>query len=555
MFKTNCSARYTASGVIRCVPSRSPFRLLAAAVLVAALLATLAPSPSALAATPSGLRSAPAVIDYSSGFDSSTPAKLKKAGVGVVIRYVGSSAWKCLTRAEARALRKHGIDIAAVYESDAAWMLGGRQAGVSAAKAARTAIIADGGPKQPFVYFACDTDTSDFASVNAALRGAQSVLGAQNVGIYGSYSVCESALRTGAAAKAWQTVAWSGGRVLHGAALLQLVPQTLGNLGVDYDSNVRYLGDIGQWGAAGPQGALFASGTIPGEQLVKFTLQSTSTSATLRAIESTDGVNAWAVGDGGIILHTASAGTTWTAQSTPTSATLNAVQFLTGSDGWAAGEGGTIFHTADAGVVWDGESTPTTATLTSIYFADAENGWAVGEHGIVLHTDNGGVNWTRQSVPTTGSIEAVQFSSDTTGVAVGANGTFLYTGNGGRSWFAESTPTTATLSAYVAMSPTAAWSIGASGTALVTGNDGATWVPQSLQTTATLDDIEFAGGSRGVAVGASSTALFTADGGRTWARQSVPTTGTLKAVELTGTRGWVVGEGGTVLRLQVVNSR
>ena len=512
-----------ASSAIRRAPSHSRLRLSGTLALIVALLSLLLPPSAAFAKSSNGLGSVPAVIDYSSGFSSSTPAELKKAGVGVVIRYVGSSAWKCLTPAEADALRKHGIDIAAVYESDAAWMLGGRSAGVAAAKAARAAIIAAGGPSRPFVYFACDTDTSDFTHVNAALRGAQSVLGAQNVGIYGGYSVCASALKAGVAAKAWQTVAWSGGRVLRGAALLQLVPQTLGNLGVDYDSNVRYTTDIGQWGVAGARGALIASGTLGADEIVKLTPQSAPTSATLRAIESTDGVNAWAAGDGGTIVHTTSAGATWTAQSTPTSATLDAVQFVDGYDGWAAGENGTVFHTADGGLTWDGQSTPTTATLKSISFADSENGWAVGEHGTMLHTTNGGVNWISQSAPTTKTIDEVQFSSETTGVAVGEHGAFLYTGNGGKSWFAESTPTTATLSAYCAVSPTVAWSVGASGTAVSTKDDGATWTPQSVQATSTLNDIEFADGSRGMAVGASSTVLFTGNAGRTWAKQSVPT--------------------------------
>ncbi|MDR3687421.1 MAG: YCF48-related protein [Coriobacteriia bacterium] len=515
---------------------------LAAMSLLAVVFATMLALPSPVFASPAGHGSAPNVVDYSSGFTLSTPATLKKAGVGVVIRYVGSSAWKSLTPGEAAALRLDGIDIASVYESSAGWMLAGRSAGIEAARTARAAIIADGGPNQPFVYFACDTDTSDFADVNAALLGAQSVLGPGNVGIYGSYSVCANALRAGAAAKAWQTVSWSNGQVLPGAVLLQLVPQTLGDLGVDYDTDIRNAADIGQWGVP-------ASETVVATDVISFTPQSTPSTATLRAIESSDGVSAWAVGDRGTILHTSSAGATWTAQSAATTATLHAVNFADNNNGWVAGENGRVFHTIDGGRTWNEQSTPTTATLRSIYFTDDWGGWAVGERGTVLHTGDGGATWIPQSVPTTATLNSVEFSSETTGVAVGENGAFVFTGNGGKSWFEASTPTTSDLSAQCVASSTVAWSVGASGTVLHTGNDGATWTPQSLPTTSALTDVEFSGLSRGMAVGASGTVLFTANAGQTWTRQSLETTGALNGVELAGTSGWVVGDAGRVFRL------
>jgi photosystem II stability/assembly factor-like uncharacterized protein len=542
VFKAICSAR-DASGATRRTRSHLTFFVSAVALFAAALLTIPALSTRALGAPTTTRSSATAVIDYSTGFGPSTPATLKKAGVGVVIRYVGSSAWKCLTPAEATALRREGIDIATVYETSAGWMLGGRRAGIAAARAARAAIIADGGPAQPFVYFACDVDTDNFSAVNAALQGAQSVLGAENVGIYGSYSVCLNALETKSAAKAWQTVAWSDGKLLPEAALLQLIPRTLGNLGLDYDANIRYADDIGQWG-------LPTTATPAPIETVSFTPQPTPTTATLRSVESTDGVTAWAVGDRGTILHTNSAGATWTVQSTPTSATLHAVDFADRTNGWAAGEQGTILRTADGGLHWNGQSTPTTSTLNSIHFTNSWSGWAVGESGTVLHTGDGGVTWTAQSAPATTTLTSVDFSSETTGVAMGEDGAFLFTGNAGRSWFQASTPTTSTLLARVAVSPGVAWSVGARGAVIRTGNDGATWGLQSVPTTATLHSLGFADSSRGVAVGASGTVLFTRDAGHSWAKSSVDTTGSLNGVEFIGKSGWAVGDNGKVFRLQ-----
>jgi photosystem II stability/assembly factor-like uncharacterized protein len=548
MFKANWSADGAAHSATRRSRLGRILSIPAVALFVAMLFAATPLTSPALAAATGNRPLAPGVIDYSTGFSSSTPATLKNAGVGVVIRYVGTAPWKCLSPGEAEALQREGIDVATVYESTAGWMLGGRDAGIAAARAARTAVIADGGPAQPFIYFACDIDTSDFANVNAALAGAQSVLGAENVGIYGSYSVCSSALKTNSAAKAWQTVAWSHGQLLPEATMLQLIPQTLGDLGLDYDANVRYQADIGQWGLARSPAT---SPTPAATEVVDFTAQSTPTSQTLRAIESTDGASAWAVGDGGTILHTTSEGATWTVQSTPTTATLRAVSFSDGRHGWAAGENGTVLGTTDGGRTWNRQFTSTTQTLKSIFFASNWSGWAVGDRGTVLHTGDGGVTWLAQSAPTTATLNSVTFSSETTGEAVGDGGTYVFTGNGGKSWFSASTPTTAALSARYALTPTSACSVGASGTVLRTTNDGATWAPQSAPSTSTLSGVEFADPSHGMAVGSSGTVLFTADSGRTWAPQSADTTAALNDVELLGKRGWIVGEGGKVYRLQV----
>jgi hypothetical protein len=188
------------------------------------------------------------VIDYAAGYRAALPAILKAAKIGIVVRYVGSSAWKCLTRAEATGLRNAGIGICFVYESKAGFMLGGRPAGVAAAKAAAAGIKACGGPSAPFVYFACDVDTANTAAVNACLAGAASVLGPGKVGIYGGYAVCDSALKTRSAARAWQTVAWSQHRLLNAAVLYQGTSKPFGTLGgLSYDANLMYAPDIGQW--------------------------------------------------------------------------------------------------------------------------------------------------------------------------------------------------------------------------------------------------------------------------------------------------------------------
>jgi hypothetical protein len=226
------------------------------------------------------------VVDYCAGFNRSTPSNLKKRGVKIVVRYSGYQsgvyAWKNLTKGEADALRKNDIDIVSVYETSASWMRGGYPAGVRAAKIAKADVIANGGPKNPFVYFACDEDASYTGQVNAALNGATQVLGRDKVGIYGGYTVVEGALKTHSAAKGWQTMAWSQGKVAKGIALYQTIKPYAGALGLDYDSNFPKTDDIGQWGThavtTGSHETQASTAPTPVAQVAsKFTLEDSMT--------------------------------------------------------------------------------------------------------------------------------------------------------------------------------------------------------------------------------------------------------------------------------------
>jgi hypothetical protein len=192
------------------------------------------------------------VIDCAATTTKAIPA-LKKAGITHVIRYFGAPSWKDATKAECDALKKAGIDLASVYETTSTMMLQGHAAGVAGAKTAKAAVIAAGGPTDPFVYFACDTNATNFAAIAQYLAGAASVLGAGKVGIYGSYEVCANALFAKSAAKAWQTKAWSANKRLTTAALYQNNgSKAYGDLGISYDVDLVQSADFGQWGYAVP---------------------------------------------------------------------------------------------------------------------------------------------------------------------------------------------------------------------------------------------------------------------------------------------------------------
>jgi len=191
-------------------------------------------------------------VDYAYG--TPDPAKLKKAGVQFVCRYLstpGNS--KNLTRAEAAMLKAAGIKIVVVFEKTATRALSGRNAGADDARSALSQAVLAGMPHGSPIYFAVDFDASPAAQtqINAYLTGAGSVLGKSCVGVYGGYYVCKRALDAGVVNYAWQTYAWSGGQWDSRAHIRQFKnAQHLAGLSVDFDEAMK--ADFGQWRTPGP---------------------------------------------------------------------------------------------------------------------------------------------------------------------------------------------------------------------------------------------------------------------------------------------------------------
>lgn len=104
-------------------------------------------------------------------------------------------------------------------------------------------------PSDRPIYFSVDWDagSGDWADIDAALRGAASVIGAARVGVYGSYLTVEHCRRVGTARWFWQTYAWSNGAWSPYAHIQQYRNGvTIG--GADCDLNRAMQPDYGQWG-------------------------------------------------------------------------------------------------------------------------------------------------------------------------------------------------------------------------------------------------------------------------------------------------------------------
>ncbi|WP_067891179.1 DUF1906 domain-containing protein [Nocardia vaccinii] len=193
-------------------------------------------------------------LDYAGGRPGG--AAIARAGYSFVSRYLTDGGpglpGKLLTPEEADDLRAHGIDIVANYETYADRMLVGYDAGCYDAEAGLTQARACGMPDGRPIYFSADWDATPAqqAAINGYLTGAGTVIGEQNVGIYGGYYPVSRALDAGVAHWAWQTDAWSGGQVDPRINMHQRIG-TAWVGGVSCDVNEADTPDFGQWSLGG----------------------------------------------------------------------------------------------------------------------------------------------------------------------------------------------------------------------------------------------------------------------------------------------------------------
>ncbi|MCI0642152.1 MAG: YCF48-related protein [Gemmataceae bacterium] len=109
-----------------------------------------------------------------------------------------------------------------------------------------------------------------------------------------------------------------------------------------------------------------------------------------------------AVGQGGVVMTSVSAGSKWGFPDLklPTEVLAN-VDFnaihAVGGQAWAVGRPGTaLLHTDDSGVTWKLKKTGQPLPLHGVYFLDEKRGWAVGELGTIVSTTDGGETWKTQ---------------------------------------------------------------------------------------------------------------------------------------------------------------
>jgi len=313
--------------------------------------------------------------------------------------------------------------------------------------------------------------------------------------------------------------------------------------------------------------------------------QTSETILDLQSVFFTDNDNGWAVGNEGIILHTADGGDNWIEQSSGADFVLESVYFNNPDNGWIAGgkggvpQTGIILRTVNGGEAWEEMYIDTSFYLNDVYFPDSLNGWAVGDAhvyvgiwGTLLHSIDGGETWVKQdsippySFPTSLPLRGVHFIDPDNGWVVGGSmapsSGYIYcfimnTNDGGITWEEQINYSNihSPLNSVCFTDNNNGWAIGGLTQAwpgyesiiLHTINGGDTWEEQICGITEVWKSVCFTDAETGWIVG-GSTILHTTDGGYTWEEQPSGTTEGLNSVCFTDPEnGWIVGDTGTIL--------
>jgi Domain of unknown function (DUF1906) len=199
------------------------------------------------------------LLDYAAGVISASA--IKAAGAVGAIRYVSDrrpgGEWmqgKPIQMPEARDLYQNGMKIVSCYQfgkQDTADWLGGQDAGVRHAQRGWQLHLAAGGSYGAPIYASIDDDpTPDQYKRQVApyLRGWESVLGHQRVGVYANSKAIDWALQDGLGSYFWQHNWGSPKGYTHPAAHLHQVEidkRTVGGVGVDVNQILKPR--FGQW--------------------------------------------------------------------------------------------------------------------------------------------------------------------------------------------------------------------------------------------------------------------------------------------------------------------
>lgn len=166
-------------------------------------------------------------LDFAGGIPRA--AAIKAAGYDFVCRYLTPGGrglpGKLLKANEYAALQAAGVAVVVNWETAADRMRDGFAAGVEDARSAQSVLDALGVPTTVPVYFSADWDASEAEQqvIDNYLHGARSVLGAQRIGVYGSFYVVRRCLNNATAVWAWQAGAWSGGQIEPRAHIYQRI--------------------------------------------------------------------------------------------------------------------------------------------------------------------------------------------------------------------------------------------------------------------------------------------------------------------------------------------
>ncbi len=263
------------------------------------------------------------------------------------------------------------------------------------------------------------------------------------------------------------------------------------------------------------------------------------------------GSRVYVVGDGGRIMSSSNAGTTWSVQASNTTRPLYSVWCdpAACNNAFAVGESGTIVHTLSSGAAWQAQTSFAGYDLSGVWGTSYNEVYVAGFGGTVRLSTNGGVTWTTPDsyLPTNVDFVGVGGRATLDAHFVGASsqttGT-VYTQTGTHSFTAQTVPTTARLNAVAGSTSGQLVAVGVNGTILMYVFS---WQKVASGTTEHLWGV-WAQKDLVVAVGEGGVILRSIDGGKSWKRDDSGVTSKLYAVWGTAAGDiFAVGENGTIL--------
>lgn len=126
----------------------------------------------------------------------------------------------------------------------------------------------------------------------------------------------------------------------------------------------------------------------------------------------------------------------WQISESGTIKDLNSVNFITAETGIAVGDAGTIIYTSNGGVDWLPVALGVSSNLHGVAFASNERVFVVGEMGTVLLSVNQGQSWQQISIPNV-EYDLLDVSFDLAsgrGVITGQTNAIIVTSDLGETW-------------------------------------------------------------------------------------------------------------------------
>ena len=226
-----------------------------------------------------------------------------------------------------------------------------------------------------------------------------------------------------------------------------------------------------------------------------------------------------AVGERGLVVLSDDGGAHWRqARAVPVSTTLTALSFVDDKLGWAVGHGGVVLHTIDGGETWvrqaDGQSLAKAALqsaqealqrkpddavalravaganalvadgpdkpLLDVVFQNAQHGWIVGAYNLFFETRDGGASWIgaglRLDNPKALHLNAMRAQGDLM-LIVGEQGQMHRSLDGGQSFEALISPYKGSWFALALGADGSVVAAGLRGHAFYSADQGKTWQP------------------------------------------------------------------------------